>query len=168
MVSPSAKSKSFVTLTELVQPFYPFILQQTLALSLIKLSVIFFYRRIFNTKPAHVVNWATITMITIICAWAISFFFSFLFMCDTKPDDYWLSAQKEQKYCVKTQKLHLSAAVSDTILDIAVLVMPLPMVRLDSSILNWTNTDSLNQIWRLNMSLSRKFAVTAVFSLGLM
>ncbi|MCJ1380091.1 hypothetical protein MMC17_003194 [Xylographa soralifera] len=129
--------------------FWPFELQQIPALSLIKLSVIFFYRRIFNTGATPLLNWSTMTMVALVSMWTISFFFSFLFICGKTPADYWISSKTEKGYCVATQELHLSFAISDTILDILIILMAIPM------------------IWNLRMSTSRKFAVTGIFSLGL-
>lgn len=77
------------------------------------------------------VNWGTIAMISTISAWAVAFFFSFLFICGKGPANYWTSAKTEKSFCVATQKLHLASAVSDAILDILVILMAVPMVRQD-------------------------------------
>ena len=68
-------------------------------------------------------------MMSIISAWAIAFFFGFLFICGNSPVNYWRSAKDEKSFCVKTQKLHLGSAVSDAILDILIILMTVPMVR---------------------------------------
>ena len=104
-------------------------LEQVLALSFIKLSVVALYRRIFNTGTTYIVNWSTAAMMATISAWAIGFFFSFLFICGKTPAHYWTSAKDEKAFCVATQELHLSSAISDAILDILVIMMALPMVR---------------------------------------
>ena len=70
-------------------------------------------------------------MISIISAWAVGFFFSFLFICGRSPANYWTSAKNEKAFCLATQKLHLASAVSDAILDILVIGMAIPMVRQD-------------------------------------
>lgn len=68
-------------------------------------------------------------MMTTLSAWAVAFFISFLFICGATPADYWISAKAEKSFCVQTQKLHLGFAVSDAILDILVILMPVPIVR---------------------------------------
>ena len=68
------------------------------------------------------------TMVIIISVWAISFFFSFLFICGKNPTNYWISTKAEKSYCVATQTLHLSFAISDTILDILTILIPIPLV----------------------------------------
>lgn len=75
------------------------------------------------------VSWSTIAMISIISAWTVGFFFSFLFICGKSPASYWTSVKTEKKFCVATQELHLASAVSDAILDILVILLPVPMVR---------------------------------------
>ena len=130
--------------------FWPFELEQIPVLSLIKLSVIFFYRRVFNTGATPLWHWSTMTMIGFITAWTISFFFSFVFICDKTPEDYWLSVVTEKSGCVATQELHLAFSVSDTILDILIILMAVPM------------------IWSLHMTAGRKLAVLGIFSLGMM
>jgi len=129
--------------------FWPFELQQIPALGLVKLSIVFFYRRVFNTGGTPWYHWTTAITIAIITLWTVAYFFAFLFICGTTPSNYWKSAKDEKAFCVKTQKLHLSFAVSDMILDCIVMIIALPM------------------IWNLHMSTSRKFAVTAVFGLGM-
>ena len=77
------------------------------------------------------VNWSTIAMMSIISAWAVAFFFSFLFICGKGPANYWTSVKTEKSFCLATQKLHLSSAISDAILDVLVILLPVPMVRQD-------------------------------------
>lgn len=115
--------------THIVQALWPFEIQQVLALSFIKLSVVSLYRRIFNTGATPLANWSTIAMLSTISAWAVAFFFSFLFICDGTPANYWKSAKAEKSSCVRTQELHLASAVSDTILDVLVMLLAVPMVR---------------------------------------
>lgn len=129
--------------------FWPFELQQIPALGLVKLSVVLFYRRIFNTGATSWHHWSTVVMLSVVTAWSIAFFLSFLFICRGTPADYWISAKTEKAHCVATQKLHLGFAISDTILDCFIMIMAIPM------------------IWNLHMSKARKFAVTGVFGLGL-
>ena len=130
--------------------FWPFELEQIPALSLIKISVIYFYRRIFNTGATPYLHWSTMIMVGLMTAWTVAFFFSFLFICGGTPEYYWLSAAIEKQHCVATQTLHLVYSITDTIFDILVLLMAVPM------------------IWSLHMSMGRKLAVTGIFSLGLM
>lgn len=95
---------------------------------MVKLSVVFFYRRIFNTGGTPLHHWLTAITLVIITLWTIGYFFSFMFICGGTPSNYWKSAKDEKAYCVKTQELHLSFAVSDMILDCIVMLIALPMV----------------------------------------
>lgn len=65
---------------------------------------------------------------SVVSAWVVGFFFSFLFICGGTPANYWKSAKLEKAFCDKTQELHLASAVSDAILDILVILMPISMV----------------------------------------
>lgn len=132
------------------RPFYPFLLMEVPELALVKLSMLFFYRRVFNTGGTPYINWATIVMLGIVSAWAVAYFFTFLFLCGGHPSNYWVSPVAEKAYCVKTQEVHLSFSISDMILDIFVLLLAFPA------------------ILRLQMSIGRRIAVLGIFLLGAM
>ena len=62
------------------QVSFSFDLVQLISFGLAKLSVLFFYRRIFRGKVFEIMSW---TMIGIMGIWIISFFFAVLFRCGT-------------------------------------------------------------------------------------
>lgn len=111
------------------QSLWSFELQQVLVLSFIKLSVISLYRRIFNIEATWMMNWDIIAMISIISAWVVAFFFSFLFICGKDSANYWISAKIEKSFCVTTQKLYLASVVSNVILNILVIFMTVSMMQ---------------------------------------
>lgn len=100
---------------------------QVPALTLIKLSCMFFYRRVFRAGGSRLFDLAMFTIVAIIVVWAISFFFAFLFMCGTHFDYLWTSLANETK-CAKTMTLQNGFAISDVITDLLVLLFPLPLV----------------------------------------
>ena len=71
----------------------------------------------------------TTAMAILTAAWTIAFFFSFLLICNGQPGDYWKSAADEKAFCVQTQKLHVAFSISDTIMDIIIMGMSIPIVR---------------------------------------
>ena len=116
------------------------------ALTLIKLSVIFLYRRIFQISG--VFNIYSIVLSIALVAWAIGFIFGTIFQCGTRPWAYWTGAKAIIKYCGNTAARSVSFAVSDLVLDLLVLLAPIPM------------------IWKLHISATRKVQIMGVFSLG--
>jgi len=118
-------------------------------LGLTKLSILFFYRRIFCTSKTSFLNLATITMITIVTLWTIAFFFVNLLECGTKLSINWKATQLQaNELCIDEEKMNEGNIFSDFILDVIILLMPLPT------------------IWNLNMPLKRRIAVIVILILG--
>ncbi|KAI9692056.1 MAG: hypothetical protein M1820_009559 [Bogoriella megaspora] len=128
--------------------FWPVELLQVPALGLIKLSFILFYRRIFTKDAAWKFNWVAWFMLAIITAWTIAFFFAILFICGTDFSAYWTSTEVEAANCTETSMLHNAFAISDVVIDVLIIILPLPMV------------------WRLHLTLGRKLALIGIFMLG--
>jgi hypothetical protein len=111
-----------------IQAFWPGELLQIPALGAVKLSFVFFYRRIFTKNAAPKFNIATWFMIGLIIAWTLSFFFAITFICGTDFSAYWTSTTVEKANCVDTDALHNAFAVSDVITDLLIITLPIPMV----------------------------------------
>lgn len=119
-----------------------------MAIATIKLSLVFFFRRIFYKLGPTWFKTLSTLLIVLISGWAISFFFVFIGLCHPNPSAYWASAMIEKAQCVNTLDVHRAMAISDAILDIPVIGMSLPI------------------IWSLHMSFARKSAVTGAWLLG--
>ena len=117
---------------------------ETLTFSAIKLSVLFFYRRVFVGRPFHILSW---TLIVIVCGWGISFFFASIFACHPISAIYGTRKQLFTE-CTKTTVRLDVFAISDPVLDALILAVPMPF------------------IWQLHLPTKRKFALTGVFLLG--
>ena len=104
---------------------FPFDLMQILALATIKLSILFFYRRIFRGQAFDIASWV---LIGVVGAWAITFFVAILAACGTSiaANFQTLSALKGE--CVDTFDILIALAVSDVAVDLAILIMPIPLV----------------------------------------
>ena len=145
---------------------------QILCLCFVKLSFVFFYRRIFcvgdKLQPFNVVT-AVVNMIVI--SWTIGFFFACLFACKGNFAAWWTTQATFTSECVKTVKLEYAFAVSDFLIDVLVISLPIPMVRNLFELVDITSkktrTDREYQVWGLQMSLGRRLGVIAVFSLGM-
>ncbi|KAI1118709.1 hypothetical protein F5Y14DRAFT_397364 [Nemania sp. NC0429] len=135
-----------------------FILSQTLYVSEIfgyfplttaKLSILFFYRRIFGVQ-GKLFPIISLLLIVLSCLWGISFFFATLFIC--YPIHYsWTSAYGSPEFeahCYNPAAMFYASAISNLIVDVFILLIPTPMV------------------WPLEMPRKQKIAVVGIFLLG--
>ena len=107
---------------------------QVPALTSIKLSFMFFYRRIFGSAGGKTVNITSWVLITLITGWGLAYFFATLFICPGHPDAYWTSLVALKKDCIDTVMLHNSSGVTDVTLDVLVILFPIPWVRVSRSL----------------------------------
>ncbi|MCJ1312210.1 hypothetical protein MMC25_005884 [Agyrium rufum] len=118
-------------------------LTQLLAVGPTKLSVLMFYRRIFNGR---LFDGISISLIVVVVAWTIAFFFGNLFEC-TPISVNWTGSGMDGK-CVNEIPLYLAQAYSDVVVDVMILSLPVPM------------------IWKLQMPTARKVGICGIFLLG--
>ncbi|QKX53488.1 uncharacterized protein TRUGW13939_00567 [Talaromyces rugulosus] len=127
---------------------WPTELLQVPALGCIKLSFLFFYRRVFIKFVAREFSFVNLFMIAAVSAWTICFFFLLLFLCNTDFAAYWTSGTTEAERCLPTGMVHMGYAISDVVTDIIIILMP------------------VGEIWKLHLPVRRKFAVMGVFGMG--
>jgi len=108
---------------------WSFQLVQIPALACVKLSFIFFYRRIFCTGVGNIFRIITTIAIIFITAWAVTFEFAFLFICRGHFAAWWVSIQSLDTYCHPELDLELGFSTTDFITDAIVILLPLPLVR---------------------------------------
>ncbi|OCL09075.1 hypothetical protein AOQ84DRAFT_376166 [Glonium stellatum] len=131
---------------------YIFLVISVPTLGLIKMTFVFFYRRIFVVEKQNFSNLQNIVYTAMICTiflWSGGFLFSFIFACKGHFTAWWASASSLITNCVNTLELLYAFAISDFITDSIIILLPLPM------------------IWKLRLPTSRKVGVTAVFLLGI-
>ncbi|MCJ1405167.1 hypothetical protein MMC11_008393 [Xylographa trunciseda] len=119
------------------------------AFGLIKLSFLFFCRRLFCVTRKSLSHIVIAVMIVAVAAWAVAFFSAFLFACKGDFAAWWGSLTDFITKCVDTLMLLYAFAISDVITDVIVLLLPLPM------------------IWQLQLPFARKIGISCVFLLGL-
>lgn len=109
----------------LLQLEFPFDLMQILTLATIKLSILFFYRRIFRGRAFDITSWV---LIGVVAAWAVTFFIAILAACGTSIQANFQTLGALKGECVNTFDILIALAVSDVAVDLAILVMPIPLV----------------------------------------
>lgn len=95
-----------------------------LALGLIKLSVLFFYRRIFRGRAFDILNWILITLVVL---WTLGFFLVQVFDCRTHFFTNW-GPVKDLEKCLNPFNQLFAYSISDVIIDVFILVLPVPLV----------------------------------------
>ncbi|KAI5863060.1 hypothetical protein GGS23DRAFT_596829 [Durotheca rogersii] len=123
---------------------------QCFQFAFVKSSAVFFFRRVFIGHRGTVFDWSSAVLLVIINLWSISFLMALIFGCGKNVALHWGPLQQlEASGCdgITPEKANL---ISDPILDFFILVFPIP------------------SIWRLNMSLGKRIAVTGVFLVGTM
>ncbi|KAI2634012.1 hypothetical protein GGS21DRAFT_543912 [Xylaria nigripes] len=114
-------------------------------LCLIKLSVLFFFRRIFRVQAFIIVNNIVIALAG---AWGIAYIFALGFQC-VPVSTLWNKLESEYgENCVHVLPLYLSFAFTDLIIDVIIFILPVP------------------HLYGLIMPLRQKLGVAAIFFLG--
>ncbi|KAF1950073.1 hypothetical protein CC80DRAFT_248826 [Byssothecium circinans] len=117
-----------------------------LVYGIIKMSVVLFYRRIFQVRKRFRVFFNI--YFTVVVAWTITAFFGSLFCAGRKPSDFWTGPPTQLSRVINYGAFLLSMNAIDLTLDIIVLLIPLPLIR------------------SMTLSTRRKAQVIGVFALG--
>lgn len=107
---------------------WAFQMMQVLALGCVKLSFVFFYRRMFVHPFSSWFDKATMAMIAIIIIWMTAFFFALLFACKGNWSAWWGSVSDLATNCVQILELGLVLVTSDFATDVIIMALPMPMV----------------------------------------
>lgn len=115
-----------------------------------KLSILCLYKRIFSTRN-RAFGWALYVIAGLQIAWAIAGFFTTVFQC-WPVDTLWKVAEglisPAKIKCIDVVPALLGLASVNTLLNAAVLILPMPMV------------------WSLQIPQKQKLAVCAILVLG--
>ena len=113
--------------------------------TLVKISVLHLYTKIFNTHRLAIAAYAigAVTM----AYWLSTVLVAFL-IC--RPFAFNWDKVSIKGHCGNTFAYYLSTAIVNLLIDVAIVALPLPL------------------LWSLQMRTSRKLALTAIFSLGAM
>ncbi|KAI4169678.1 MAG: hypothetical protein LQ343_005500 [Gyalolechia ehrenbergii] len=116
-----------------------------------KLSILYLYKRIFTTFD-KMFAWALYTVAALQVGWAVSGFFTTVFQC-WPIDILWklkggLLSGHPAGHCIDLVAALTGLAIANTVLNTALLVLPMPMV------------------WKLHTSRKHKIGLSVIFALG--
>jgi hypothetical protein len=115
-----------------------------IALGLIKTSICLFYNRIFDFRKFHI---ASRIVIAIVFAWTSAVIIYAFVTC--RPLAFFWNPTIPGGSCISNPVIpYIILGALDVVVDIAILVLPLPM------------------IWKLHVSLADKFALFGIFGAG--
>lgn len=95
------------------------------ALALLKLVILFFYRRIFRGRGFNIASWI---LTGIVVAWAVAFFIAKLAACGNSIRTNFDTLGKLKEKCVNTFTLLVCLTVFDVVVDLAIMILPIPLV----------------------------------------
>ena len=131
--------------TDTAQSDYAQVVIEKPLYGLMKLSVLFFYRRIFVIDQRwRIFNNSMIALITI---WTLFYLVAELFECRARPSILW-TPDASRASCINITNLNFSFAITDVLFDIMVVVMPYPCIR------------------KLHMGRREKLGLAGIFLLG--
>lgn len=132
-------------ITNFVYWFYHMEYEYFLNLALLKMSLLFFYLKIFPSKNVRVLLWGTIGYNAV---WGISFILLAIFQC-TPIDFYWTNWDGEHSgKCMDANDIGWANAITSIVLDLWMLAIPLFQLR------------------SLQLHLKKKIGVAIMFSTG--
>ncbi|KAI9697142.1 MAG: hypothetical protein M1820_007877 [Bogoriella megaspora] len=92
------------------------------AFGFIKLSVLFFYRRIFSVR--HHFRLFNTILIWLVAAWTLAFFWTEVFVCGTDFTVQWKNRKTAPQHCIDHGTELLVFGITDLVGDIIIVVMP--------------------------------------------
>ena len=108
-------------------------MMQVLHLGFVKLSFIFLFRRIFLVNKYSTFGIASLVTIIVIISWTLAFFLTFLFACRGSFSAWWVPLHTT---CIATVLFEETFVISDFVMDLIIVMMPMPMVSFFSMLSN--------------------------------
>jgi len=134
------------TFTEKLE--FPFQIFMMIAYASIKISLLAFYRRIFVVSKNNAFDIIVKVSATVVFLWTLAFIFIIIFDCGTAIWANWGAVTAQLQFCAIGFTSEYGLAISDFLVDVFIFVLPLPV------------------IWRLQLSMQKKIAVSGIFLLG--
>ena len=116
-----------------------------LSVGLTKLSFVLLYARVFQKRSFHIALWI---LGGLILAWLLPTWIILINQCNPVAGAWDLAIARAK--CINLKNFLYGQAIADAVFDFIILCLPIVIV------------------WRLQMDIARKIAVTAVFGLGVL
>jgi hypothetical protein len=126
-----------------LQTFFIFQLLYIVSVSCIKVSILLFYKRIFQSRRFTQAVWAVVAVVAL---WGVAFFFSYL--VGIWPISSRWNINANISWEIDLNYYYIANSATDVLMDLITLCLPLPMIR------------------RLRMSGRNKLALLGAFALG--
>jgi hypothetical protein len=134
----------------------------------IKIGALLFYRRIFCVLGPRTVFKGLVTgSIVIVALWTIAYLLLAGLQCGTHFSAVWSARTTYIKYCHISYSFLLSFAISDFLLDLWILMLPVPEVSVHNCMSEIESNCVWIKIWRIHSTVKRRLSIIAVFSLAL-
>ncbi|KAH8725905.1 hypothetical protein GQ44DRAFT_706705 [Phaeosphaeriaceae sp. PMI808] len=124
---------------------YAIELLQFPALTCTKLSLLFFYKRIFCTPWRRLLRSVFLVLILICILWGIGFLSSMAFICGRHVPAFWGTVQDLKTHCPGLHDQEIWLVCTDFFIDVLIFLVPIPLVV------------------QLEMAFARKIAVMVIF-----
>ena len=115
-----------------------------MCITLIKVSILLFYYRLFGVRKQFKIT--LFVVLGLVCAWCIAIVLIDIFQC-VPVQAAWIRPYPNSR-CIDNNASLLGTAVTNVILDIAILVLP------------------LSPIWNLALTIRQKVTLSAIFFVG--
>ncbi|KAK3989417.1 hypothetical protein QBC44DRAFT_267231 [Cladorrhinum sp. PSN332] len=128
---------------------FSFVIMLPIALGCAKLSILFFYYRIFAATTASKRYHFLVGLQVFVGIWTVAFFLSSVFQCRLQFWAFFGSTMDLIQQCPGTMYIDLSLCITDFVTDLVILAIPVPL------------------IWSIShLTISNKITALAVFCLG--
>ncbi|KAH8897475.1 hypothetical protein GQ53DRAFT_803414 [Thozetella sp. PMI_491] len=109
-----------------------------LALGLIKLSVLFFYMRIFTVTATSITYKLLVALNVLVSMWAVGFFLANLFQCRLDTWAMWTTTKDLQMHCPGSMYYSLALGITDFSADLIIICIPIvPALFIVSGFIYW-------------------------------
>lgn len=132
-------------------------------MALIKGAALSFYRRILCPHRQGTLNSLLLGLTFLTVGWAVALIITYVTACGIHSTAAWESEISYVCYCKTSLHCEEAFAISDFIVDVLVLTLPLPLVHSPCRVLGIEMTDWKLQIWTLQMNIGRKIGITGVY-----
>ncbi|KAK4695498.1 hypothetical protein P7C71_g2266, partial [Lecanoromycetidae sp. Uapishka_2] len=116
----------------------------TICITLVKLSILLFYYRLFGVRKTF--RRVIVAALALVITWCIAIVLLNILQC-IPIQAAWIRPYPHSK-CLNNNTSLLGTAITNVVIDLAILVLP------------------IEPIWRLNLTLRKKLALTTIFCIG--